>query len=437
MSLTMPNLLVQWYDAPHQRDLLQGNSTPEAVARGPFDRSLVGQMRWDAMRAPHRVQTYAQLLDGAIFHRLADSRTLDLIGGLYKQSARRYPFEVVTAGRGLESSLRQMAHRGFLFMSLPVSYPVRLAIQEALSSQYSYDEIENRLDAHGTADGVVSLLRDTGHISPDDCNHIGRSWHYWITAEHDGILTTREEQPYGDDTVYFAQEDFAHLPLQTVAGRAAAARVASPATLDPDTGTRRRSLAWRELTPLDESSDLIERQDGHRIRQSFNRCYYRAMAAAHGAVMSSEDSERLHGLRRKAAVRHHDPRRTVIFPHDYKAVLGCMSPSGWNDFQDSVRDELESWWTTWDVSAMQAIGDRIATMTKGEPHHTGPVRSVTALISAAGSAVSTYADSSATGLTLGGGVGLATWILTDPAVSLMNDWSNRAHARYDVVELRG
>ncbi|MET7298041.1 hypothetical protein [Embleya sp. NPDC005575] len=427
---------MQWYDSPHQRLQLEARGGIASMVLGPLPPDVLGQLRWDTIRAPRRVMTPAQLLDGSVFHRLADAGALDLALGS-ESGDGRYPFEVLTEGGSLAGSLLDIAHRGFLFTSLAAPYDQRRAIQEALAANYSADEVSRRCTRDGVVDGLVGLLRDTNLVEATECRRLRRAWRFWLTAEDEGRLTTIPQRLIPDDSSYFAAEGFDRLPLLTSAGRSAAERVVSPATLDPNNGQRRRSLAWRELSTTLDASDLAQLSDAETIRKAFDRCYYRAIAITHGVGLSSEDTEPLRGVRRRAALAYRDPSRTIVLPHEYKHLLGRLTRRQWHDFLDACRDDLHAWHADSDIQGLQNVGERLS--------HVGGVdarvpaslssRSVTAIVSTIGGAAGTLATASPLGTLAGGGIGLATWLLSGPAPEYTAEWNARRRTRYDVVEV--
>ncbi|MFK8905628.1 hypothetical protein [Streptomyces sp. YS-3] len=343
------------------------------------------------------------------------------------------PFEVTVSGNSLEDSLRDMMSRPFLFSSLAASRPQLLALQGALELSASPDEVERRCTRDGVVEGLFGLIKDTGIISVTECERIRDAWHYWVEAEHRGSLVTRPAQPYGDDTQSFVMEGFAELPLLTPCGRFVASRITSSATLDARTGTRRRSLAHREIELLNQA-DAAERSDATRLKMAFDRCYYRTIAQAELAMFSSADSTSLRGVRRKASMRFRDPARTVIFPHDFQEQLGRMTAAQWTGFLEDFSEELHNWWTSWDVESLQEIGKKIGSPAVSQSP-SGSVY-VNAVISVGSGAASSLADPSPQGMMIGGGVSLATWVVAGPVGERMRQWSSDRYARYDVVEVR-
>jgi len=193
---------------------------------------------------------------------------------------------------------------------------------------------------------------------------------------------------------------------------------------------------WKVLKPLDRSADPRERGDAGTLRSSFDRCYYRNIAMREGAMLSSEDSNGLRGVRRRAALEHADTTRMVVFPHDYKLQLGALSAHEWTSYVDSIEAQLHSWWYEWDISALQEIGNRLADVTSSHSVPSTGKGAVSAFISAASGGVSSLATSSPLGIAIGAGVGIATWIVEDSASERLGQWNRRRATRYDVVEVR-
>ncbi|WP_411054802.1 hypothetical protein [Streptomyces sp. E11-3] len=426
--------MAQYYDSVRQRNMLLGSSNDVArLVRPHVDVSVIGQLRWDAIRSPRRLQTHAQLLDGCLFHLIANDRYVDRISGVLSGRTRTLPFEVTVSGGSLEDSLRDMLSRPFLFSSLAATRPQRIALQEALEASATLDEVDRRCARDGVVEGLFGLIKDTGIVPVTECERLRDSWRYWVDAERHGTLVTRPAQPYGDDTQSFAMEGFADLALLTPAGRFVASRIVSPATLDVRTGTRRRSLVWREIERLNQA-DTAERSDALQLKLAFDRCYYRTIAQAEHAMFSSEDSTALRGVRRKASLRLRDPARTVIFPHNFQEQLGRMTAEQWAGFLEDFSEELHNWWESWDVESLQEIGNRLRSPAVSPRPSTSMY--VNAVISVGSGTASTLADPSTQGMMIGGGVSLATWVIAGPVAQRMQQWSSDRHARYDVVEVR-
>ncbi|WP_150493839.1 hypothetical protein [Streptomyces kanamyceticus] len=358
---------------------------------------------------------------------------MDRISGFLTGSMRTLPFEVTVSGNSLEDSLRDMISRPFLFSSLAASKPQRMALQEALEVSATREEVDRRCTRDGVVEGLFGLIRDTGIVPAIECERIRDSWRFWVDAERHGSLVTRPAQPYGDDTQSFAMEGFADLPLLTPAARFIASRISSPATLDVRTGTRRRSLVWREIERLNQA-DAAERGDAFQLKLAFDRCYYRTIAQAEHAMFSSEDSAALRGVRRKASLRLRDPARTVIYPHNFQEQLGRMTTEQWAGFLEDHSEELHNWWENWDVESLQEIGNRLGS--PAAPPRPSTSIYVNAVISVSSGIASTLVDPSPQAMMIGGGVNLATWIVSGPVAERMQQWSSDRHARYDVVEVR-
>ncbi|MCI3928864.1 hypothetical protein [Streptomyces sp. AN091965] len=353
--------------------------------------------------------------------------------GVFTGTSSRLPFEVTVVGSGLADCLKAMVSRGFHFSSVAATDVQRFALQARLA-QADPDEITRRCSRDGTVDGVVGVIRDTGVLPPSECERLRRVWSFWLAAEQSGRLATRPEAFYGDDSGSFELEDFASIPLRTEAGRRARDRVDSSVTLDTRTGVRRRSLVNHELSSLTELGDPDCAADARTLSRAFDRCYYRQIATVEGAMLSAEGSDRLRGIRRRAALRHAREDRTVVFPHGFKASLGAMDTRRWMSFLESVGDELDAWWYGWESDGLQAIGDRLAAET-AQARSSRSGLSVTAFVTTASGAAGTLASTSLAGMSVGAGVSLATWIVNEHLGRRTDDLMRRHRVRYDVVEV--
>ncbi|MBM4794598.1 hypothetical protein HXP44_21665 [Streptomyces sioyaensis] len=400
---------------------------------------VLGRLRWDSIRSRFRIQTSAQLLDGPLFHWLARERSIEEIGVPVTDSGKTlFPFHVTTIGTGIESSLRDIATRPFMFSSIAADDWQRLELQSKLKAMGTPEEIARRSDRDGTIEGIVGLLEDTGAIPREECERLGRAWKFWAECENDGRLVTRQAKPYGDDTESFLLEGWDALTLETQAGRATQSLIRSDATRD-ENGLRRRSLVWQKLDRLHRSDDPGERRDAEVLRVHFDRCYYRTIADAEGSSLSLEDDWPIIGkARRHAAVRYakSHPDRCVIFRGDIKLCLGQIPRKEWETFTGNIEDELNSWWADpWNnSSSMKEIIKRL------EMDYVDEVESsITNRQKAGVGAIVAAGTGAGSGLAVnpiaGAAVGLATWILTGPAVDRFDMWNRDRKIMYDIVEM--
>lgn len=428
----IPPLLAYWYDSVHQRELMLARQRPENLGRSmTISEDVIGQLRWDAIRSPFRVQTHTQLLDGIVFHRLAAAMSIERLG-VFAQASYAFPFVVTVVGDGLEDSLKDMLGRGFHFSAVAIDDQKRFELQARLA-QIGVEEFERRCLRDGTVEGAVSAISDTGIISVAERDRLRRVWTFWISAEKSGQLYTRPAANYGDDSRSFDLEDFARVPLLTDVGRRVRHRINSSLTIDDRTGVRRRSLVSREIASLTALGDAESISDAETLRHTFDRCYYRQIATVEGAMLSIEGSGQLRGIRRKAALRHARRDRLVVFPHDFKTLLGSMDAHQWSKFVQSIECELNAWWHEWSLEGLQSIGDRLSRISI--PVRSSSPLSVTAFVAAASGAAGTLADSSPSGMSLGAGIGLATWIVSDSFGRDLDSLLRRPKLRYDVVEV--
>ncbi|BFU42232.1 hypothetical protein KRMM14A1004_04690 [Krasilnikovia sp. MM14-A1004] len=423
-----------WYDSVRQRELITSSSV-----RTDLDPTLrctvLGQMRWDAIRSPGRIQSYAQLLDGWIMHLVANDRILDEIGVLDEGGHTVLPFEVANYGFSVESSLVDIAHRGFLFSSLPLRERDRLLVQAKIA-EAGDDEVERRLDQYGVAHGVASLLQQAG-VPAEDCARLAAAWQFWIDQERAGALRSRQARTLCDDAESLAAEDFHALPLRTPAGGFIRERIVSDATRDPHTRIRRRSLVYAEIAHLDASNLGDERADAMTLKSAFNRCYHRTIARSENAMLYLHEADGgARGLRRRIAEREARASHAAIFPAGYLELLGGMSAERWQQFMSQIRGELRQWWQSWDVQALQEIGDRLGRERHPDVGSRAEGRkAMTAFASIGGSAAGAFADPNLTGVTLGAGIGLLAWIVTEPGVEALGRALADRRQLYDLVEV--
>ncbi|MFI6443809.1 hypothetical protein [Kitasatospora sp. NPDC050543] len=428
-------MLTPWYDSTQQRDLLLQGGHPAILATArDLDPLVIGQLRWDALRSPDRKQMAAQLLDGSVFHSLSQGRAIEKLGVfLPYSSGSRYPFHIATIGDNLESSLRDMVSRPFLFSSVAANYWERSELQARLKGRATPELVEAYCAQDGPIDGIVGLIRDMNVLSAEECNRLGRSWKFWSKAEDDGILTTGRARPYGDDALSFQLEGWDGIELKTHAGRYVHGMIPGDLTRD-ENGTRRRSLVWQLLDPLYRSADADEREDADILRAQFDRCYYRTIASAEESSFSYT-GDRLYTGRLKDALDNIDPHRMVIFPHDFKAHLGHMTQTQWADFTERVQIPLHQWWEDpWgNLDSFQEVGDRLRRDIAD--NSTLPDSGKATVFSVIASGGGGAAALSATNPLAAFAVGAITYIVTDPALYLLRKWNLRRKLEYDVMEV--
>ena len=435
----IPRLFSQWYDSVRQRDMLmqlQGGQ-PFTGLSIAARRMALGQMRWDAIRSPFRLQSSAQLLDGSFFRLLADYRLLADVG-IPGSRSEVLPFEVMTIGGSLESSLKEMITRSFYPSSIDGSDRLRQHIQNQLASAVTREEIERRCARDGTAQGVAGIFHDFAGVPPAECAKLAAAWQFWFDCAAAGTLRTREASRLLDDSAALAAEGFLDVP-QTALGRRVAHRIVSDATLDPRTGERRRSMVWAEIVPLEASGDSPERLDAQLLKDAFNRGYYRTMARSEGAMLATVPSgQPMRGIRRDVAMRRIDPEQTVVFPLGFIEFLGRLTEAEWQQFLKDVEPHLRRWWASWDVPALQLVGDRLADIGHTRDREDRERRARTAIsaftavsIGAAGAVV----GSGVVGAFLGGSVGLLAWVLTEPLGTAVTRRLQSGWEPFEVVEV--
>lgn len=434
----VPELFSDWYDSVRQRAMVVGQHSGIAEALGPALRcEVLGQMRWDAIRSPRRLQSYAQLLDGWVMHLLANDRLVSEIGVPDESGHLVLPFEVANYAFSLESSLVEIAHRSFLFSSLPYSDHRRLALQARLA-EFSSAEVERRIERDGVAAGIAGLLRDSG-ASAEDSHRLATTWNFWIDMERRGVLTTRQAQPLCDDADSFAAEEYATMALRTAHGRRVRDHVLSDATRDPVSGARRRSLVYAQIARLQASNISDEKADADMLKVAFNRCYHRTIARSEGAMLSLHDAGAgASGLRRRVAEQEARQRQLVVFPTGYIDLLGGMSADRWQEFTASIGTELREWWRTWDLDALQAIGHRLTAERYPDLPAAQSDRSrryLTAFATVAAGSGGAFADPNLTGVLIGGGIGVLAWVITDPVADLISTRVRCRQQRFDLVEV--
>lgn len=433
----IPLLFSDWYDSVHQRQLVTRSSRHDALDPALRCRVL-GQMRWDAIRSPSRLQSYAQLLDGWVMHLLANDRLVHEVGVPRDDGHTVLPFETANYGFSIESSLIDIAHRGFLFSSLDMRERDRLEVQSRVAAEDS-GRVQRRIESDGAADGLAGLLRDVGRVPDDEARRLARAWQFWIDQEQLGLLRTRQAQTLCDDADSFAAEDFAVLELATGAGRTVRDRVMSDATRDPQTRVRRRSLVYAEIAQLEASNVRAERADAQALKRAFDRCYHRTIARTEHAMLHLHDTAgEATGLRRKVADQQAQERQVAVFPTGYLDVLGGMSADRWQEFLADIAGELRAWWSTWDVKALQGIGDRLTRERYPDlpaDRHEASRRTLTAFATVGAGAGGAFADPNLLGATLGGSIGVLAWILAEPGVTIVGRSLRRRQQRFDLVEV--
>lgn len=433
----MPLLFSDWYDSVHQRQLVARSSRHDALEPALRCRVL-GQLRWDAIRSPCRIQSYAQLLDGWVMHMLANDRLLHDIGVPHIDGHMVLPFETSNYGFTVESSLIDIAHRGFLFSSLDLREHERLAVQARVSAADG-SEVQRRIERDGAANGLAGLLSDVGRVPAEESRRLAAAWQFWLDQERIGVLRTRQARTLCDDADSFAAEDFAALVVRTPAGRMIRDRIMSNATRDPQTGVRRRSLVYAEIAQLEVANLRDERADARTLKQSFDRCYHRTIARTENAMLHLRDSTgEATSLRKKVAEQQASERDVAIFPAGYLDVLGSMSADRWQEFLADIAGELRAWWSTWDVKALQGIGDRLTHERYPDlpaGRHDASRRTLTAFATVGAGAGSAFADPNLAGLAIGGGIGVLAWILTEPGVAVVGRAMRRRQQRFDLVEV--
>lgn len=436
----VPVLFTDWYDSVRQRALVKRDSGQLAGPGLGHDlrRFALGQLRWDAIRGPRFLLTYAQLLDGALLRRLADSRLIDDVGVPGASGDLVLPFEVGNYGWTVESSLTDIAHRGFLFSSVSGNRFRRIALQRDLAAVRP-EEVERRLSRDGVAEGLAGILRDRAGVDPGECARLAAGWQFWIDAERRSVLRTRRAQPLVDDLPSLQAEEFGRLPMESASGRAVRDRIVSDVTRDPETGVRRRSLVYAEIAVLEASTTPAEQRDAGTLKQAFNRCYHRTIARSEGAMLALvDDVGPPRGVRRKAAMKAAMSSQVVVFPAGYQDLLGGMTAGQWQHFLEVVDAELHAWWEEWDLAALQAIGDRLADVKYGPARRSSDRatrKAATAFATVAVGGVGAYADPNLTGVVLGSAVGLIGWVVTEPLAVAVGRRVQRSRERFELVEV--
>ncbi|MFI1367779.1 hypothetical protein [Streptomyces griseochromogenes] len=436
-------MLSQWYDSGWQRKLLLAqDGSPEIISSASsLTEEGLGQLRWDAIRSPYRIQTAAQILDGAIFHLLGNESAIERIGVPspdYDQ--RTFPFIVITSGTGLESSLREMVGRPFFFSSIASDKWQLVGLQEELRKTSSREKVDEYCSADGTVEGAIRLLRETGILREDELRRLGRSWGFWLRMEREGRLITRQAQPYGDDAQSFALEGWGEVEaeLSTAAGRAVLRQIPSDATRDQQ-GVRRRSLVWSQLEPLARSGDQAEHRDAAILRNHFDRVYYRNITQKESGLLSSQDDMPLQGVRRRAAFWGSNKESMVTLPHDFKRHIGSLSQNEWQDFIERTESELHEWWADprSNIESLQAIGDRLQrdyVDPGGRYPETGKT-TVTSILWGLNNVIASTPPDSAAGLGVVFAAGAAITYIVSGSVKSIDRWNRDRKTLYDVVEV--